>query len=100
MVRFQGPPEEAPPAMTTVTMKYKNDLSAAPQADIEVGLVDFAFNLPDESKAGKQLWKISNSGQQPHHLAIVKLTEGAMIEDVIRWYNAPDSRHYRQDLAF
>ena len=89
VVRFQGPPEEAPPAMTTVTVKDKNNLSAAPQADVEVELVDFAFNLPDEIKAGKQLWKISNSGQQLHHMAIVKLAEGIIIEDVIRWYNAP-----------
>ena len=89
VVMFQGPPGEALPPMTTVMVKSKSHVEAAPQADVEVELVDFAFNLPDEIKAGKQLWKISNSGQQLHHMAIVKLAEGIIIEDVIRWYNAP-----------
>ena len=46
------------------------------------------FNeLPAEVKAGKQLWQISNTGQQIHHILITKLPEGVTVDDIIAWVN-------------
>ncbi|RME48969.1 MAG: hypothetical protein D6791_02020, partial [Chloroflexi bacterium] len=35
-----------------------------PQADVVVGLHDFAYDMPDEIKAGEQLWEFKNEGDQ------------------------------------
>lgn len=57
--------------------------ATAPTADVAVDLVDFAFVMPTELKAGTQTWQITNKGTQWHELAIVKLNEGATIDDVL-----------------
>jgi plastocyanin len=46
-----------------------------PEADVEAGLVDFAFNMPIEIPAGPQLWHIQNTGDQPHEMLVVPLDE-------------------------
>ncbi len=53
-----------------------------PQADQTIQLVDFAFALPSDIKAGEQTWHIVNQGTQPHHGVIFKLKEGKTLEDV------------------
>ncbi len=54
-----------------------------PAADVTVDLVDFNFAIPAEITAGPKVWQISNQGEQWHEMAIVKLTEGATIDDVL-----------------
>jgi plastocyanin len=49
--------------------------AAPPEADVEAGLVDFAFNMPIEIPAGPQLWHIQNTGDQPHEMLVVPLDE-------------------------
>ena len=49
---------------------------APPQADVEVVLVDFAFNAPIAITAGPQVWHIVNQGAQNHHMFVVPLDDG------------------------
>jgi hypothetical protein len=49
---------------------------------------DFSFTLPDEIKAGKRIWQISNTGKQPHHMLIMQLPKGVTADDIITWINA------------
>jgi hypothetical protein len=57
--------------------------ATAPQADVQVDMLDFSFILPDEITAGPQLWQVSNSGNQWHHIQIVQLDEGVTVADLI-----------------
>jgi hypothetical protein len=49
--------------------------AAPPEADVEVPLVDFAFNAPIAVAAGPQVWHIVNQGTQPHHMIVIPLDD-------------------------
>ena len=55
----------------------------APEVDLTVNMVDFAFTLPDEVKAGEQVWEVANEGEQLHHISLVLLKEGKTMEDAM-----------------
>ena len=57
--------------------------ATAPTPDVVVDLVDFNFAIPTEISAGPKVWQINNKGQQWHEMAIVKLSEGATVDDVL-----------------
>jgi hypothetical protein len=40
--------------------------------------------MPDEITAGKHLWEVHNTGKQHHGIAIVKLSEGVTVEELIK----------------
>lgn len=73
----------AEPQIAEFTVQAGDNLAAPPQAEVTAQLVDFSFVLPDEIKAGPRLWAISNAGTQWHHMSIVRLNEGATIEQVL-----------------
>lgn len=49
--------------------------AAPPEADVEVGLVDFAFVVPVTVEAGAQVWHIENTGEQNHELIVFPLPD-------------------------
>jgi hypothetical protein len=49
--------------------------ASPPEADVEVGLVDFAFNVPIAIAAGPQLWHIQNLGHQLHEMVVAPLDD-------------------------
>src|SRR5215813_2853872 len=49
--------------------------AAPPKANIEVGLLDFAFNVPIALAAGPQLWHIRNLGNQIHEMIVAPLDD-------------------------
>lgn len=55
----------------------------APEVDLTVNMVDFAFTLPDEVSAGEQVWEIVNHGEQLHHISLVRFKAGKTMEDVM-----------------
>ncbi|CAN5562151.1 hypothetical protein BH24DEI1_BH24DEI1_17900 [soil metagenome] len=57
----------------------------APEADVTVQMVDFAFAFPPNLTAGEQLWHVVNSGQQLHHIVLFKLGEGMTVDDLMAW---------------
>jgi len=75
-------PENAAPAVYPFTAGDPSG-ATAPAADVTVDLVDFNFGLQPEVAAGPQVWQINNKGQQWHEMAIVKLNEGATVDDVL-----------------
>lgn len=64
--------------------------AAAPEADVTVNLEDFHFSMPSEVQAGKQVWKIVNTGQQPHEITLIRLADGKTIEDGFAWFAKPE----------
>ena len=49
--------------------------AAPPPADVEVQLVDFAFNVPLSVAAGPQVWHIENIGEQNHEILVVPIPD-------------------------
>jgi hypothetical protein len=60
-----------------------------PKANGLVRMLDFSFVLPTEIKTGPQVWKVSNDGQQPHEIALIKLAQGKTMADVQAFMQAP-----------
>lgn len=74
---------EAAPQNTYSTLEVTGEPQAeAPEADVTVQMVDFAFALPPGIQAGQQTWEVVNAGQQLHHMVLFKLNEGATMDDV------------------
>jgi hypothetical protein len=65
--------ENAPaPSLFTVA-DAEGEGAAAPEADVQVSLLDFAFSLPLEMSAGESLWQINNNGSQWHEMVVFKI---------------------------
>ena len=75
-------PDDGPPSAAPFTAGEPSG-ATLPAADVTVDLVDFNFAIPSEIEAGPKVWQISNKGAQWHEMFIVKLNEGATIDDVL-----------------
>ena len=56
---------------------------AAPQPDLTIDMMEFAFDIPAQLPAGPQTWEIRNIGEQVHHMVLFRLNEGATLDDVL-----------------
>jgi hypothetical protein len=56
-----------------------------PEADLEVHILDFGYDIPTEVSAGKQTWEVVNHGVQPHEMLVAKLKDGKTISDVMTY---------------
>lgn len=52
-----------------------------PTADIEVRMFDFNYSIPATITSGLHTWKIVNDGPQLHEMTVLKLNEGASVDD-------------------
>ncbi|MDQ3398752.1 MAG: hypothetical protein M3511_13480 [Deinococcota bacterium] len=77
-----GPPP-APSYFSTMLNVTDGAEAQAPQADVTVRMVDFAFALPPDIRAGEQTWEVVNVGEQIHHLVLMRLQEGKTMDDVM-----------------
>lgn len=55
----------------------------APEPDVTLALVDFAFGIPPTLEAGEQIWHIHNEGQQFHEAALIRIPEGTTSEEAV-----------------
>lgn len=87
----EGVPHLAHGMIATMEVVENTKQTAAPEikADATVKLLDFFFIMPAEVKAGHQVWKVVNEGQQPHEITIIKLAEGKTMEDVTAFIQSP-----------
>jgi hypothetical protein len=57
--------------------------TSAPAADATVDLVEFGFEaMPMRGPAGRQVWEVSNVGEQVHELLIMRQAAGVSFDDV------------------
>ncbi len=80
VIDFAG---EQPPTASFQVAAEDDREANPPEADVQVGLVDFNFDMPAEIPAGPQTWEIENKGQQWHEMVIVKLNPGVTVEDIM-----------------
>jgi uncharacterized cupredoxin-like copper-binding protein len=57
--------------------------AALPSADATISFEDFRFVGIDGLRAGSQVVKAVNKGQQPHHMAVVTLAEGKTVQEAL-----------------
>lgn len=79
---FVNFPEDGPPEAHPFTAGEASG-ATAPVPDVTVDLVDFNFAIPNEIESGPKVWQINNKGNQWHEMAIVKLSEGTTVDDVV-----------------
>ena len=78
---------EGPPALVSKPLEVtsSSNPTPAPEVDLTVNMVDFAFTFPDKVKAGEQVWEVANRGEQLHHISLSKIKEGKTMDDVMAW---------------
>jgi hypothetical protein len=57
--------------------------AAMPIVDGTVRLFDFNFEFPDTVEAGRQIWAVTNTGEQPHELLLARSPESGTTEQVL-----------------
>jgi uncharacterized cupredoxin-like copper-binding protein len=55
-----------------------------PKFEALLDIKDFSFELPANIKAGKQVWKVINTGPQVHEFTLLRLKEGTSIDDFMK----------------
>lgn len=74
--------------LTRLNVTAPTQPAQAPQADLTVQMVDFAFAFPPNIQAGAQTWEIVNRGEQPHHLILMTFQPGTTMADLQAWMEA------------
>jgi len=80
-----GLPDAAQGMIAELTVTETDTVAAdveLPEADAEINMVDFAFNVEDEIQSGEQLLYVTNTGTELHELIVFRLKEGRTMEDV------------------
>ncbi|MBI5671555.1 MAG: hypothetical protein HZC41_26485 [Chloroflexi bacterium] len=71
------------PDVKTFTVADEDDTNAAaPEADVQVSLLDFAFSLPTSISAGEQTWLLENKGDQWHEMAIARIDDRTTVAEL------------------
>lgn len=72
-----------PPTLIPFTVaENEGELVEAPEADVEIVMVDFAFALPADLATGEAIWHFSNEGEQIHEIIIYSVEDDATAESV------------------
>lgn len=59
-------------------------------ADLTIQLLDFAYAFSSGIEAGPQIWEVENDGDVIHEIALIKLNDGATMDDVEAYMHAPE----------
>jgi hypothetical protein len=66
---------EDPSLFPFTVLDGEGEGATPPDADVEITLVDFAFDVPIAITTGPLVWHLQNEGEQPHHMIIVPLED-------------------------
>lgn len=62
---------------------------AEPKADVAVTLQDFGINIPQEIRAGRQVWSVHNKGPEPHEMLLFRMLPGKGMADLMAMFADP-----------
>ena len=66
---------------------------------VEVDASEYSYAMPDEVTGGAVTFELSNTGQQPHEFAFVRLDEGKTVDDLMSAFKQRKQPKWAQDLA-
>ena len=75
--------------VTSFVVEGEDNGAEAPEADITVSGGDYSFDVPETVEAGETVIEFKNDGAEAHEMALVKLNEGASLEDVLAAQGPP-----------
>lgn len=83
-VLFSGA-DGLPPASLTVTGEAPSEPAELPlEPAVDVVFEDFSFSGLDEPiPAGRQIWRFTNAGEEPHHMVLFAVPEGSTAEQIV-----------------
>jgi hypothetical protein len=88
-----GPESGAMPVPLTVTGEAATPAAeSAITADVTVELHDLQFVMPDTLTAGNQIWKVTNTGEQPHEMFITKTPRRLTLDEVETLLTLPEGQ--------
>lgn len=73
--------------------------TAPPEADVEVTVRDYQWDLSKPITAGHHVLKITTAPGQPHEMVIVKLNDGKTAADMLAWAASPKTAPPISQLA-
>ncbi len=88
----EGTPHVEHGMVKTVTVEdHEHDHGPPPEPTVDVELVDFAFDMPDELPEGDHTFRVENAGGQHHELALLRLHGNKTVQDVLEWEQDPNA---------
>jgi hypothetical protein len=79
-----GEPQFAGTKLTVSAASNASPAAVAITADVEVSLQEYAFvGLEKSVPAGSHLWKVTNTGKQPHIMIVVPLPAGTTTQQLL-----------------
>jgi plastocyanin len=79
------------PSPITVTEGASPTAMTEPSADLTVELKEYAFSIPEEVSSGPQIWELTNIGEQPHVMFMVKSPGPVTLDQVMALLQAPEN---------
>ena len=83
-------PEGNQPPVFITSAESADSNTTAPNPDLKIQLVDFAFGGFSNVKSGPQIWEITSLGLQPHMLTMSKVPDGTTVAQVLNTFMAMD----------
>lgn len=75
-----APPHVVLGMVKPIVVAGERTLAVMPEADAEIRLVDFAFEMPDTLAAGDHILHLVNAGTEGHELVMVRLPDGMTLD--------------------
>lgn len=69
----------------SVTASGATERTSAPQADVQIDMKEFAFEIAPAIDAGPHTLRVVNSGRALHHVALARLAPGHTAADFLTW---------------
>jgi len=85
-----GVPHLAKGQISQLEVTDSTAASELPEGDAELTMQDFAFVGLDSLPTGEQTVSVVNDGPQPHEAAIVRLSDGVTVEDLIPMFTSTE----------
>jgi hypothetical protein len=84
-----GEPDAAKGMTAALTVTEAAETGATPPAaDLRIELVDFSFVIEGEPAAGPGIAEVANTGAEPHESVLLRLAEGATVQDAMAFMMA------------
>ncbi len=78
--------DDFPAVLEVVGTEATPEASQEPVADETVGLFEYGFQIPESVSPGRQVWQVTNDGQEPHELLLARSSEPLTAEQAIELF--------------
>jgi hypothetical protein len=87
-----GEPDAAKGMVATLAVTEAAAAGAAPPlADLRMELVEFSFVIDGAPTSGPQIVEVANTGMEPHEVVLLKLADGASVQDAVEFMMAGEN---------